>query len=232
MGLPEDEKSSCEVDKKLLRFMDQLELLEDKRTSFNALIEQVRKKHVKINSFIDKINVIFFLQGWFSISKARYSMGNKQVSSLQYANEIEPHICLQTDPLDNGGVKFSTIKVTEMSKSEPVEDVGPQETGVRRRNKKVQNIEKHEKSEKIIPEQPCESQKIRNCDSNLQQDPIKWFGILVPQSLKQAQSSFKQVIELSIDIANLQSAIVNSRHELWNDMEKLKIQETYSSAGN
>ena len=25
-----------------------------------------------------------------------------------------------------------------------------------------------------------------------QQDPLKWFGILVPQSLKQAQSSFKQ----------------------------------------
>lgn len=24
------------------------------------------------------------------------------------------------------------------------------------------------------------------------QDPLKWFGILVPQSLKQAQSSFKK----------------------------------------
>lgn len=32
----------------------------------------------------------YFLQGWFSMSKARYSMGNKQVSALQYASRIEP----------------------------------------------------------------------------------------------------------------------------------------------
>lgn len=32
----------------------------------------------------------------------------------------------------------------------------------------------------------------RNIEPNAGQDPLKWFGILVPQSLKQAQSSFKQ----------------------------------------
>lgn len=35
-------------------------------------------------------------QGWFSISKARYSMGNKQVSALQYASEIEPLVHVHT----------------------------------------------------------------------------------------------------------------------------------------
>uniref|UniRef100_A0A3B3ZEM2 Vacuolar ATPase assembly protein VMA22 n=1 Tax=Periophthalmus magnuspinnatus TaxID=409849 RepID=A0A3B3ZEM2_9GOBI len=74
MGLPDLEQSSRELDEKLLRFMDQLELLEEKRASLNALIEQ----------------------GWFSISKARYSMGNKHVSSLQYASEIEPRIVIHT----------------------------------------------------------------------------------------------------------------------------------------
>lgn len=29
-------------------------------------------------------------------------------------------------------------------------------------------------------------------EPNPWQDPLKWFGILVPQSLKQAQSSFKK----------------------------------------
>lgn len=34
----------------------------------------------------------------------------------------------------------------------------------------------------------------RKSEPNPGQDPLKWFGILVPQSLKQAQSSFKQGI--------------------------------------
>ena len=39
--------------------------------------------------------VSHYPQGWFSLSKARYSMGNKQVSSLQYASEMEPQILVQ-----------------------------------------------------------------------------------------------------------------------------------------
>ncbi|CAL1606230.1 unnamed protein product [Knipowitschia caucasica] len=195
------EPSSCDLDEKLMHFMDQLELLEEKRASLNALIEE----------------------GWFSMSKARYSMGNKQVSSLQYASEIEPRICVHTQSLENGDVKFSTNKVTQKSNcdTKPVEDVGPQETSVRRRNRKMENTDKHQEHV-----QQSENQILKKCDPNPQQDPIKWFGILVPQSLKHAQSSFKQVIELSVDIASLQSAIEHSRYELWNDMHRLQIQGT------
>lgn len=46
------------------------------------------------------------------------------------------------------------------------------------------------------------------------QDPLKWFGILVPQSLKQAQSSFKKVLELSAEIAALHTAVINTRQDL------------------
>ncbi|KAL1459068.1 hypothetical protein WDU94_011077 [Cyamophila willieti] len=35
-------------------------------------------------------------------------------------------------------------------------------------------------------------------------NPLKWFGVLVPQSLKSAQTDFEKCIELSIHIANLQ----------------------------
>uniref|UniRef100_A0A8C6TEA3 Vacuolar ATPase assembly protein VMA22 n=1 Tax=Neogobius melanostomus TaxID=47308 RepID=A0A8C6TEA3_9GOBI len=209
MGLSELEHLSLEVDEKLLRFMDQLELLEEKRVSLNALIEQ----------------------GWFSISKARYSMGNKQVSSLQYASEIEPLLCVYTQKLDNGEIKYSTNTVNGKSNDDlkPVQDIGPQETGVRRRNKKL-NVDEKEESEETISEQTYEYPRVRKCGHNPQQDPLKWFGILVPQSLKQAQTSFKQVIELSAEIASLQTTILNSREELWKDMEKkLKIQVKDSS---
>merc|ERR1712243_191490 len=38
-------------------------------------------------------------------------------------------------------------------------------------------------------------------------DPIKWFGVLSPPSLRQSQTSFKSAIELAIDCANIQSEI-------------------------
>lgn len=209
MDLADLERFSLEIDVKLLRFMDQLELLEEKRASLNALIEQ----------------------GWFSISKARYSMGNKQVSSLQYASEIEPLLCVHTQSLDNGEIQFSTNKVNEKSNEDlkPVEDIGPQETGVRQRKQKKPNVDKKEESERTIPEQLQEIKKVPKCVHSPQQDPLKWFGILVPQSLKQAQSSFKQVIELSAEIASLQTAVLNTRQELWEDMEKKTKQINNSS---
>lgn len=33
-------------------------------------------------------------------------------------------------------------------------------------------------------------------------DPIKWFGVLVPSSLKQSQQSFQKVLEAAVDIVN------------------------------
>ena len=41
MGVSKLEESSLLLDEKLLRFMDQLELLEEKRATLNSLIEQV-----------------------------------------------------------------------------------------------------------------------------------------------------------------------------------------------
>ena len=36
-------------------------------------------------------------------------------------------------------------------------------------------------------------------------DPIKWFGLLVPQTLRQSQTRFKSAIELTVELANLES---------------------------
>lgn len=44
MGVKELEQSSLLLDEKLLRFMEQLELLEEKRAALNSLIEQVRHR--------------------------------------------------------------------------------------------------------------------------------------------------------------------------------------------
>ncbi|XP_035512144.1 coiled-coil domain-containing protein 115 [Morone saxatilis] len=214
MGVSELEESSQLLDEKLLGFMEQLELLEEKRATLNSLIEQ----------------------GWFSMSKARYSMGNKQVSALQYASEIEPLVSVHTRTLDSGEVDFCTERVKQKCNNEAgtdarsIEDIGPQEEGVRRRIKPKTDITEKKESEEASSEKAPEVTPVRKCDQNPQQDPLKWFGILVPQSLKQAQLSFKQVIELSAEIATLQISVLNTRQELKHSMKDKHILQEKASA--
>ncbi|XP_061552526.1 coiled-coil domain-containing protein 115 isoform X3 [Phycodurus eques] len=103
------DESAQLLDEKMLAFMVQMELLEEKRARLNSLIEQ----------------------GWFFISKARYSMGNKQVSALQYASEIKPLVSLCVRTLAHENVEFCSESPKYNSEchntNAPVEDIGPQE---------------------------------------------------------------------------------------------------------
>ncbi|NP_001290837.1 coiled-coil domain-containing protein 115 [Esox lucius] len=206
---PTEKKASVLLDKKLLVFMDQLELLEEKREKLNSLIEQ----------------------GWFFMSKARYSMGNKQVSALQYGNEMEPLVRVNTRRLESGEAAFQTDRNTQTTPEEKplaeklVEDIGPKDTeGLRRRTqaKKVLTTEEGGRSAtetELLREsddmKPPPSSKLEH---NPQQNPLRWFGVLVPQTLKQAQVSFRQVIELSAEVAALQSAVLATRKQLQQQM--------------
>ncbi|KAJ8359436.1 hypothetical protein SKAU_G00159610 [Synaphobranchus kaupii] len=195
MGVEMNEASQ-RLDECLLRFMDQLELLEEKRERLNSLIEQ----------------------GWFSISKARYSMGNKQVSTLQYGSEIEPRVQINVRVLENGEAEFDTQRVERLRSEDlekdprQVEDIGPKDEGVRRRGV---TKEEDPKDQSVAPRAYVSKETSPPSRELPQhQDPLKWFGILVPQSLKQAQVSFKKVIELSAEVATLQSTVLATRKEL------------------
>ncbi|XP_039631218.1 coiled-coil domain-containing protein 115 [Polypterus senegalus] len=187
------ENTSSRLDSLLLLLMDQLESLQEKRGSFNALIEQ----------------------GWFSLSKARYSMGNKCVSALQYGHEMAPLVYVKSSSLNKGQIEFcierQDLKLPE--ETLPVEVIGPKEEGVRRR-KTAQKIE--EKNDVAQPEQAPHSNEKSESEKKAKsqhQDPLRWFGVLVPQTLKQAQSSFKEVIKLAAEIATLQTQIEATRAE-------------------
>ncbi|XP_059612523.1 coiled-coil domain-containing protein 115 [Phlebotomus argentipes] len=45
-------------------------------------------------------------------------------------------------------------------------------------------------------------------------DPIKWFGILVPQSLQLARNRFKKTIELAVECTNTQLRLHQSLRQL------------------
>ncbi|XP_076765835.1 vacuolar ATPase assembly protein VMA22 [Xylocopa sonorina] len=61
---------------------------------------------------------------------------------------------------------------------------------------------------KIIPNFDL-SLKIIDKDQDEIQDPIKWFGVLVPQSLRIAQKRFQESLYLAVRAANVQAEITS-----------------------
>uniref|UniRef100_A0A2K5CTB5 Vacuolar ATPase assembly protein VMA22 n=1 Tax=Aotus nancymaae TaxID=37293 RepID=A0A2K5CTB5_AOTNA len=136
--------------------------------------------------------------GWLSLAKARYAMGAKSVGPLQYASHMEPQVCLHTSEAQEGLQKFKVVRAGVHTP----EEVGPGEAALRRRKGPAKTPEPQ--------------------SSEAPQDPLNWFGILVPHSLRQAQASFRDGLQLAADIASLQNRIDWGRNQLRELQEKLK----------
>ncbi|XP_038199577.1 coiled-coil domain-containing protein 115 isoform X1 [Arvicola amphibius] len=106
-------------------------------------------------------------EGWLSLAKARYAMGAKSVGPLQYASRMEPQVCVRASEAQDGPQTFRVIKAD----SQTPEELGPSEASLRRRKGPTKT---QESGASVVP-----------------QDPLNWFGILVPHSLRQAQASFR-----------------------------------------
>ncbi len=72
--------------------------------------------------------------------------------------------------------------------------------------------------EKDIPNFDISLRK-SNKEEEVLQDPIKWFGVLVPQSLKSAQKHFQDALYLTVKIANIQAQLT----KLTSHSESLKL---------
>ena len=85
---------------------------------------------------------------------------------------------------------------------------------VRRRNvKKPQEDAEPEHIEEIPQKSDKNSDNKDNNFSRKQVDPLKWFGVLVPQSLRQSQGDFKAAANLALDIATLKIKVDNFGQE-------------------
>ncbi|XP_058404682.1 coiled-coil domain-containing protein 115 isoform X2 [Diceros bicornis minor] len=136
--------------------------------------------------------------GWLSLSKARYAMGAKSVGPLQYASRMEPQLCVCTSEAQDGLQKFWVVRAG----TQTPEEVGPREAGLRRRKGLTRMADRE--------------------PSPAPQDPLNWFGILVPHSLRQAQASFREGLQLAAEMATLQIRINWGRSQLRGLQEKLK----------
>uniref|UniRef100_A0A8C9AJK7 Vacuolar ATPase assembly protein VMA22 n=1 Tax=Prolemur simus TaxID=1328070 RepID=A0A8C9AJK7_PROSS len=162
-------------------------------------LEELEAKRAVLNARVE--------EGWLSLAKARYAMGAKSVGPLQYASRMEPQACVHVSEAQDGLQEFRVVRPG----AQTPEEVGPREAasfslsllpGLRRRKGPTR------------PPEPSEAP----------QDPLNWFGILVPHSLRQAQASFWDGLQLAADIASLQNRIEWGRSQLQGLQEKLKLE--------
>lgn len=221
-GEDEEVAGVCqELDRLVLELMSELETLQDKRQTFNDLVEQ----------------------GWLSLSQSRFAMGNKSVSSLQYGHQMTASVHVCTCICETGSCSFqvrhreageSPTPARSLLKQPEVQDLGPKEQAVRRRKGLSRKDDPSLSGD--TPAEKLKSMNSEELEGTWQgegpapaQDPLKWFGILVPQSLRQAQNSFKQGLRLAGEIATLQSNIEAIREQYRTLLKNKKQQLTQGS---
>lgn len=181
-----------QLDQLTVEFFDTLERLQEKRGYLNASIRD----------------------GHLNLSKARYSMGNKSVGALQYSHKMDCAL------YHVGGVNFKeqsgdncvTLelkkilpgKVMETSKADI--DEKDEEINVLRRRKpqKSGNLNDEITGIEELSLSKEEKSPVESSINGYVQDPLKWFGILVPGCLRTGQKNFQSAIELSCEMVNLE----------------------------
>lgn len=128
--------------------------------------------------------------GSINLAKSRYIMGNRNVSTSQLPTE--------------DSVPFDALRKIEKSKSE--------QNGIEVSDFRLVVEEPSTKQKQDKTGDKKTGQDAAN-DSRLSCDPIRWFGVLVPQNLRAAQGSFQEAIELSVQIATSQAHLEALRLE-------------------
>ena len=214
-----------ELDQLTLEFFDNLELLREKRECLNASLRD----------------------GHLNLSKARYSMGNKSVGALQYSDKMDCALYhvenLSSNEPENTCATFKLQK-TFPGKVKEASKTGANETvegkNILRRRKPQKSDSLRDESDEITGVEELSLSKeeklpMDGSSNGYVQDPLKWFGILVPGCLRTGQKDFQSAIELSCELANLETKlreIIDKFKALKTRKRELILEENKSSPEN
>ncbi|XP_063410238.1 coiled-coil domain-containing protein 115-like [Mytilus trossulus] len=152
--------------------------------------------------------------GFLMMSRARYNMGAKSVGVSQYDenNMKASKVVLVTEKDDDDDDDDDCVdKMFELVNANSCLDESlkdPVSEGLRQRKSGGKDNVETIGSENV--EQL--TQKNSNNTKNYK-DPIKWFGVLVPQSLRQSQAYFKQATDSVIKVSNLKSKVIHLKEQ-------------------
>ena len=146
-------------------------------------------------------------------------------------------VCVpNTENIDCDTNIFSLIQCTSVDTDDAIineknteKDVN--QSGLRKRNVKSEetskegHIEEVNKINTVGTELKNESDKV---ETKKLFDPIKWFGVLVPGSLKQSQVEFRKSVELAVNVGNLQTKLERLRknYRTLLQLKKTKFSDT------
>ena len=130
------------------------------------------------------------LKGYFNMAKARYSMGGStSVSKLQYDCVMSPLVHVAMVPESDRAEPTLTLLRTPIDRSKKTSGASSTaETKLRRRVGKgtseggVEDVPKGSTTEEGEGDTYEEGEAVK--------DPLKWFGVLLPKCLSQAQQDF------------------------------------------
>ena len=181
-----------QLDQLTIEFFDVLEQLHEKREYLNVAIRD----------------------GHLNLSKARYSMGNKSVGALQYSHKMD-HALYHIESVYSEEQSVDTCVAFELKKSSPGKVMKPSkaDTDEKDEERNVLRRRKPQRSDSLTDEitgieelslSKEEKLPFESSSNGCVQDPLKWFGILVPGCLRTGQKNFQSAIELSCEMVNLE----------------------------
>jgi hypothetical protein len=144
------------------------------------------------------------------LAKARYIMGTHNVSYLQLPTEESAEIrALRTVTASVGtgkNLEHTVFKLCTVNQENVLSEKQEEEGRLRKRTGKD---EENCKERDDLSPKKCEGIGLVTAT-----DPIKWFGCLVPQNLRQAQKGFHTTLEVVIQSANIQSELEATRKKV------------------
>lgn len=132
------------------------------------------------------------------MAKARYAMGAQTVGALQYDTvmsalvHVKPNLEILSHNETEECFEFQVERIrsgkVDKSHTSQLKEAVEEESHLRRR--KPLSAEGHSVEDLPLAEEEREEEGVR--EGEPPKDPLKWFGILVPQSLRHSQQCFIQ----------------------------------------
>ncbi|PIK40281.1 putative coiled-coil domain-containing protein [Apostichopus japonicus] len=151
-------------------------------------------------------------------------MGSRSVGSLQY-NTTNMMALASVEVSDEcGSCTFFHQRREPTKKTAKQKQAGSDKD----RNAEIQSTEsqvRRRKAEENGPEESELEERIQelSIEEVTIQDPLKWFGILVPAALRQGQNNFIEAVEQCVEIATLQNKLMATQLE-YQELMKTKME--------
>ena len=156
-------------------------------------------------------------------------MGAKSVGALQYDNDdMQASSVIKISDDDEIEAIYPVFALLENEENIQKDDERSESEGLRKRNTDKGNEKDVDGLAESIEEIGLKEEKRFGDKSKAKpemspkkKDPLKWFGVLVPQALRNSQKKFQQAVVLSCDLATLKVKL-NSLQSHYNQLMQEK----------